>query len=56
MAAIAGFSTGGAVIVVAQAQISSDGSKAILVIKNTASDQRAGTAVVDVLCLGAVSD
>lgn len=55
VAAIAGFSTGGAVIVVAQAQISSDGGKVVLVIKNTASDQRTGTAIVDVLCLGAVS-
>ena len=55
MAAIAGFSTGGAAIAVAQAQISSSGDKVILVIKNTTSDQRVGTAVVDVLCLGSVS-
>ena len=48
--AIAGFSTGGVAITVAQVQLNKLTGRVIMALNNTTNIQRSGTAIVDVLC------
>ena len=48
--AVAGFSTGGVAITVAQVQLSASSGRVVMALNNTTNVQRSGTATVDVLC------
>ena len=48
--AVAGFSTGGVAITVAQVQLSKSTGRVVMALNNTTNTQRSGTATVDVLC------
>ena len=48
--AVAGFSTGGVAITVAQVQLSKLTGRVVMALNNTTNVQRSGTATVDVLC------
>ena len=51
--AIAGFSSGGVAIAVAQVQLSKSTGQVTMALNNTTNIQRSGTATVDVLCKAA---